>query len=510
MLTGCGREPAPDTDFATVPRVEQCAPGARPEEGLQGQVPAAVRAAGFGGYQCNLEVVGQARGEGAGFSFAAFTDKAGHTCTYNVTAYPFDDKGNPAPGRRTKGVQVVDFTDPARPVLTASLTSAAMMDPWESLRINPERQILIAAAGATGGFGAEVDIYDLSTDCRHPVLLFSGPLGTGKDGGLRLGTSPLGHEGNFAPDGKTLYLGDSKQKKYYAVDIADPGRPRMIGEFDPQKTGLGGGAHGLSISEDGNRAYFVSNGRVKPENVGKPDAPVDNGFFVVDVSDFQARKPDPQFRIISETPVRDGSVAQHTLPVSIAGKPYLVFVDEGGSGPFKQACAAGLSPFSMARIYDLSDEKTPRLVSKLRLEVNSAKNCDKVAPDIANLMMPYGSHYCSADNRLNATILACSHFNGGLRVFDIRKPESPREIAYFNPAGTRDLSRASAHAYGVAPYWKSQWHPGAPDWCTASSFFDFDKGLLITSCQDNGVIVLRFAKGTWPLPESTPGKGLYN
>ena len=42
-----------------------------------------------------------------------------------------------------------------------------MTDPWESLRVNDRRQILIADNGQNGGGGPEVDIYDLSGDCRH-------------------------------------------------------------------------------------------------------------------------------------------------------------------------------------------------------------------------------------------------------------------------------------------------------------------------------------------------------
>src|ERR1051325_2947816 len=50
--------------FAPVPKAV-CGPGDNPETGLQGQVPAAMRAAGFQGFSCNLELLAQVRGEGA-------------------------------------------------------------------------------------------------------------------------------------------------------------------------------------------------------------------------------------------------------------------------------------------------------------------------------------------------------------------------------------------------------------------------------------------------------------
>ena len=55
-------------------------------------------------------------------------------------------------------------------------------------------------------------------------------------------------------------------------------------------------------------------------------------------------------------------------------------------------------------------------------------------PDIAGLsIFTYGSHYCSVDNRDNATALACGYFNSGIRVFDIRDPERPKGDRVLQP-----------------------------------------------------------------------------
>src|SRR5881275_675178 len=89
----------------------------------------------------------------------------------------------------------------------------------------------------------------------------------------------------------------------------------------------------------------------------------------------------PQVHLLGKVLWKDGSVAQHTIPVKIDGKPFVIFVDEGGSGGGTSAaqqaaaCAAGLPPFPMARIIDISDEANPKIVSRLALEIHDPANC---------------------------------------------------------------------------------------------------------------------------------------
>ncbi|WP_431511797.1 LVIVD repeat-containing protein [Variovorax sp. DAIF25] len=489
----------------TVPKAV-CAEGGTPESALQGQVPAALRQAGFQGFSCNLKLAGQFEGEGGTWSSAFFRDPGGRTCAYHATAHPIGFVSGKPIDRVNPGVPVIDITDPAKPWRSMSLTTAAMIDPWESLRVNARRQLLLADNGGNSGLsgGAEVDIYDLSADCRTPQLLASMEVGTGKDGGFQPPKSPRGHEGNVSPDGLTYYIGDIMSQRYHAVDITNSTRPRMVAAFDMAPIGAVT-AHGLSVSEDGRRAYVVSVGTPTAQEVLDPNAKTRNGFLILDTSEVQARVPNAQMKVISATTFKDGSVAQHTIPVTIAGKPYLVMVDEGGAAgksdtaAVKLACEAKMAPYPMARIYDISDEKKPVLVSKLMLETHDPMNCDKVLPDIAGLStFTYGSHYCSVDNRNNGTALACSYFNSGVRVFDIRNPERPKEIAYYNPAGVTAPRAGSIHRQMS---WAGR---GGPDWCASRVDFDFDRGLLTTMCQDNGLLMLKFAENTWPFAQSTP------
>ena len=497
----------------TVPKAK-CGPNDHPETALQGQVPAAMRASGFKGFNCNLELVGQVRGNGANWQTTQFTvrsrdenddegdrDQQGgdarKICGYHGTASPRLS----GPGRTQFGVPVIDLTDPRRPSTTAYLTTSSMLDPWESLKVNERRQLLSADNGQNGGGGPEIDVYDLSDDCSHPQLLASAPVGTGNDGGIVLPFTPIGHEGSFAPDGLTYYVGDTTNRSYHAIDVSDPSRPKMIASFDMRTIGLA--SHGLSISEDGKRAYVVT--PALPAGIATTPR---NGFVILDTSEVQARKPNAQMHVVSQFLFVDGSVSQHTIPVSIKGKPFIIHVDEGGSGGifftgWQAACTAGLPLFPMPRIVDISDEKNPRQVSRIMLETHDPANCASVLPDLVGLsIFTYGSHYCSVDNKRDATTLACGFFNSGIRVFDIRDPVRPKEIAYYNPAGTTTLSSGSNHPLG------NNWRPGGPDWCSAQVHLDAKRGTLWSTCQDNGVLVLKFRKGVWPFEDSrTPPGG---
>ncbi|MBU9617469.1 LVIVD repeat-containing protein [Burkholderia multivorans] len=527
VLAGCGGDddtvsatPAVSVADYVVPRVPSCSPGDTPETALQGQVPAALRQSGFGGFNCNLKRVSQLQGEGASWSAATYKDKQGQTCFYHATIGATPIFNNPdAPPRVNPGVPVINISDPVHPVRVTSLTSTAMIDPWESLRVNVARGILAADNGLGSAGGPELDLYDIATDCTRPQLLASVPVGTGADGGVVPGTAPLGHEGAFSPDGLTYYIGSPTAKSYYAVDLTIPTRPKLISAISMAELGFGSGPHGLSVSQDGTRAYFVALGNagaaagMGPPPLDNLNSNGDNGFFVVDTSEVQNRRPNAQMHRIATVPVRDGSVAQHTIPFLVSGKPYLLEVDEGGAGGLqdpsatavKAACNAGMTPFPLGHIYDMANEATPRLISELRLETHAPQNCSKVIPDLQGLsMFTYGSHYCSVDNRENATALACSYFNSGVRVFDIRDPSKPKEIAYYNPPSAKSPGAGSGHLM------LGQYRPGGPDWCTARLDFDFDRHLLTTACSDNGLLVLSFENGSWPFPESTKAKEIGN
>src|SRR5277367_2944613 len=77
-------------------------------------------------------------------------------------------------------------------------------------------------------------------------------------------------------------------------------------------------------------------------------------------------------------------------------------------------------------IIDISDETSPNIVAKIRLEVSMAANCALMLndpPDAGGGVIPnYSAERCTVDSQNNPTIAACGWVNAGLRVFDIRDP----------------------------------------------------------------------------------------
>ena len=85
-----------------------------------------------------------------------------------------------------------------------------MLSPHESLSLNQARGLLAADMGYPTFNPGFVDIYDVSEDCRHPVLKSSTPLGV------------LGHEGGFSPDGNTFWVSVDRRQTISALDVTDP------------------------------------------------------------------------------------------------------------------------------------------------------------------------------------------------------------------------------------------------------------------------------------------------
>jgi hypothetical protein len=402
-----------------VPRAV-CGPGSIPEPGdvFQGDTPTSAD-----GYRCNLEVVGFQPNVSPSWNLAVYED-----CAYYDQDFPLYGAPNyktPDPAIITDpdylGTIVEDVSDPAHPRTVARLTTPAMIDPHESLQANQPRGLIGGVAGydVVGNGPVYFDVYDVSSDCKSPVLTASLPVNI-----------PTGHEGMWMPDGNTYFGSSLFTNNLTVIDTTDASAPRPLAV-------LPSGSHGLSFSGDGGRAYLA-------------DAlnPAGNGLTILDTTQIQSRASNPMAPVVGSVTWDDGSTAQHTIPVTIKGKPYIVFTDEGGAGG--------------TRIIDISDEANPRVISKLKLEIQMIDTTRQ-------------SHYCGVDREIEATTIACSNRTaGGLRVFDIRDPYAPREIAYFN----------------------------LPDmYASARTHFVRERAEVWFTDQHSGFYVMRFTNGAWPFKE---------
>jgi len=394
---------------------KRCDEGSRPEA-TQGKAPRSDYKSGRAakGYYCNARLISHF-GESGGYRVERYVDKAGHECAYwdSTLLWPHNvpDQGTEGPG-----TYVLDMSDPRKPIVTDILRTPAMQSPHESLRLNTKRGLLVADMGYPSWHPGFLDVYDVKQDCRHPALQSSIPMGI------------LGHEGGFAPDGKTFYVASLYGHTLTAVDLTNPKAPVLLwgtSDFQP---------HGVSVSNDGKRLYIA-------EAAFNDEGNDFSGLTILDVSEIQARKPAPSATIVSRLAWPQLSTPQNATPFTANGHKYVLETDEFGSG--KRVGAA--------RIVDIENEKRPFVVSNLRLAVNKGGQTKDPGDD--QPFQGYQAHYCSLPSRVDPNIVACSFIMSGLRVFDIRNPKRPVEIAYFNKPllpGTNSTYPSKAGAFAMS------------------------------------------------------------
>ena len=393
----------------------QCGPGSQPESGMQGTMTAAEHFSAPRAYHCNVELADQEILEGTSWG-GAFVDD----CAYvGRNLGPIHGRDGPSP--KNPGTAVVDVGDPRNLKLLTYLNTPAMLEPNESLATNAERKLLAGVSPyyvydderTADRADSDVDIYDVS-NCRQPVHKAT----------LKL-SHVRSHGGYFAPDGRTFWLTSlsgnippntnlpqndkwrvgTDTDALIAIDVSDPTQPREILRWViPPEVGT---AHQMSISLDGNRAYL----NLFPRQYGAPPTIPDAvGVVTVDISEVQARKPNPQVRVLART-IWDGGGLQGSMEFKVNGRTYL---------------------HADTRIFDVSDPRNPKQVSWLMHESAIPSNRAKLKSD-PGAVGGGGPTFCAIDDPNDARIYACGFGSSGVRIFDIRDPLRPREIAYYKP-----------------------------------------------------------------------------
>lgn len=408
-----------------------CSPGDLAETGAQGQVPLTDQLSGRSalGYACNLRLVGSndLAGRGGDTQMTWYGD-----CAYRST-----------PGSGGDAVAVVDVRDPRKPVLVRLLQEPAWagrggtLGIHEGLTVSESRGLLVVPLGTA------LWAYDVR-DCRRPRLLGSFDFGLPPDPLKQLPRGDDGiHSGKLSPDG-TLYYGTDlgfgpgspTGPCLTVVDLRDPRRMRLVTRWQADTP-----CHDLSLSPDGRTAYV---GWYAP-TYGHPSAVVGaftptsaaapfSGLRVVDVSQVQEHRSAPVLTALSS--LTGGR--QHTETVTrIRGRTYVIAGEEA------------VCPGGNGRIVDVTDPRHPVQVAELPLQVNQVENCALYRADTTSDLLLYMSHYISVDDPRDASLVFVTWYSSGLRVFDIRDPAHPKEVAYLNPPVGPDagVSHDSATTY---------------------------------------------------------------
>jgi hypothetical protein len=398
----------------------RCGAGDRPETGaVSGEVPLADQLSGrsLDGYSCNLRWVGGTALAGGDTQMTWYRD-----CAYRAVP--------PPAGSASDAVAVLDVRDPAHPRRTALLQDprwagqGGILNVHEGLHASERAGILVVPAGRF------LTTYDVHGDCRHPKRLSTFDTGLPRDLVSQTGASSLFHSGQLSPDGTFFYGTTTGVQGFVApfgpcltiVDLLDPAHPKLV-------TRWGGGfpCHDLGFDASGDRVYVGTYTTV----VGHPAAVLGSmlplgvlsslltGMAVLDVRQI-AHRTGSHIQQLGYLAGGD----QHTqTPVTIRSRHYVIGAEEA------------FCPYGNGRIVDVEDPNHPVQVSKVELGVNQPRGCPSSVLEgekQENLLL-YMSHYVSVDDPSDATLAFFSWYASGLRVFDIRDPQHPREVAYFNP-----------------------------------------------------------------------------
>ncbi len=379
-----------------------------------------------------------------------------------------------------------------------------MIDPWESLKVNERRQLLGGVNALNGNGGPEIELYDISGDCRSPQLLTGAQVGL-DDGTGQYVAAVRGHEGNFSPDGLTYYAANLGNGYIYPIDITNTTKPKMLTQYLTSP----GRVHGLNISDDGNRAYLAILGTGPGES--RPRGRVAAATTVSrssTSSEVQARMPNPQISVVGQVMWDDGGGAQHAIDVMIKGKPYVIHVDEAGSGGNSSAgwtCGLQHEPAGLAIRADHRHLRRDQADRRLEADARGVRpeelraRCCPTSPASALHLRRALLQRRQQEERDDA----------GLRLLQLGHPgvRHPQPGA---AEGDRVLQSAAARRRRApdrtttAPAAGS---PAAPTGAPRRSGSTSRRGTLQTMCQDNGFLTLKFTNGVWPFPESTTPPG---
>lgn len=434
----------------------------RPEPGLQGQVPKADQTDGDAkkGYNCGLELVGftplhkTANGRDSRPNANANMSWAGR-CAYvsGSTAQLFHSPLAKAPTKGTKGgpgIAVVDVHNPAHPRMVRILRMPGGVSTSETINaVTRPDGTGVLVVGEYGNdpvsYPKPMDIYTYNTRDPNCADLHHVPNPT-DPGALATYYWPNNiHNLTITPDGDYVYatippqaidlrgmwshIRSPKAASYikYVGDLNKVigGAPVGVGPLDDVVPQQAQPIHPGLATDNSHEAWATDD---KTLYIGGQQATGDI-FTILNVKDWLASDGKKPAKVLGQYAGRGHSIRSAT----INGHHYLVHSEESVFGGAYGCVPQEANPFagpSQPFLTNIDDPAHPKFASEMGLEINEPQNCLTQIQDHEN----DGVHYHDVDSATDTHFVMASMWNAGIRVFDVRNPTQPTEVAYFNPA----------------------------------------------------------------------------
>jgi hypothetical protein len=431
-----------------------CGAGDMREPGIQGEVPAGQTA----NYNCGVQLVGQLA-------------RVGNVQGVGKCAYV----------RSKETVYVIDVSNAAKPV---EVTSVPVHSGSETMRTVVTEQRAVLVSGSS--------VYDIG-DCLHPKLL--GEIAWPPLSMPGIPVRLLPHDIRVNREGTKVY-GSFGVWEADISNLHDPSTWKVTDhrcELAAQQPGPWAEVHrqalkaGLSLCADAAHPnpmganYMVGASPLQasllwPQLAHSPDLNADDTrLYVGDQAGGTSGvwAPVAKVRIIDVTQSPFKIVGELEGPghgldwFRASGREYVLHSNEGGStGIMNQpvggdTCKPYPRPFSLGWgfevfVGEVTQPDQARNVSMLKLAINDPEFCD-VRKASGN--DPWIAYHL-IDNPLDAKFAAVNFGSAGLRIFDIRQPSNPSEVAYFNHGsplhagvGYYDAARGLIYAAGGSGFW---------------------------------------------------------
>lgn len=474
-----------DNSPLTKPVVRQdyhCGAHDLPERGIQGDVPKADQKDGRAkkGYNCGLELVGftpldkTANGRDSRPNANANMAWAGH-CAYvsGSTASLFNPPvvtKAPTAHKSGPGIAVVDVHHPAHPKLVKVLRMPGGVATAETINaITKPDGTGVLVVGQYGNdpksYSKPMDIYTYNTHDPHCADLRHIPNPKGPKSLATYYWPQNIHNLTVMPDGNYVYatlpiaavdlrgmwrhIGSPKAASYikYVGDLNDSigGAPEGVGPqndvIPPQDEPI----HPLLATDNSHEAWATDD---KTLYIGGQQVAGDI-FTIINDGAWLASDGKKPARVIGQFAGRGHSIRTAT----IGGHRYLVHSEESPFGTGYSCVPQDANPFAgpaQPFLTDIDDPTHPKTVSEMGLAINEPAHCATQLADGETDSV----HYQDVDSATNTHFVMASMWNAGIRIFDVRNPAQPTEVAYFNPGDVAGAGQATLldHVWGHIHY----------------------------------------------------------